>query len=293
MSKLSDILDFLSADESSRDSFVRLFTSYMGYMENAALVSYWDTKPRNFLMVRKIISALKSNYAIQFSHELEKLLLSKARELDENCFQRTQLIEEGQLNTEDDLYKSDCVRCANELELELLNLYAELHSGGEGDKQPFAFFDLYSPSKAKTDEAEKLIRSAIQMIEFEINLTARAKQKVIQHLEKALRTLKYGNNTEFFGITKEILAVLGALGSFAGGYIACLEQVENNMREAEKVVEETSIQRTDISLNDCMEYIEIRLPFNQDSSSVLPFVETTELIEGSLNEEDQNAEEEK
>lgn len=281
MKTISDLIQFLLTDEKSKESFQKLFLVYLDCIELSEKEEFRVPRPKFSVMMDKIVTSLKYNYPEKYSSGVESLLRRKARSFDESLARRASEKKDSNAFSEGvEASLSECIDCANELESELLELYSKLNSGID---VPFTFFNLYVPDKANREDAEKLIKSAIQIIQAESHLTNKAKQRITAHLEKALQTLKNGSNTDFFGVTKEVIAVLGALGSFTGGYIACLEQVKLQIREAQEIVEETSLNKTNISLNNCMEYIEFRLPSAEHTYEIFPLLKERKLIEGSLD----------
>ena len=123
-----------------------------------------------------------------------------------------------------------CSSIALQLEQSILSIFNKIKSRKH---QGFSFYDLYIPESANKLDAEKLIRDAIEILNRDNTLTREARNKIIDHLEKALKSLKEGSTANFFGAIQEVLIVLGAVGSLAGGYVAVTQHVQTKFSRSQ------------------------------------------------------------
>jgi hypothetical protein len=101
---------------------------------------------------------------------------------------------------------------------------------------------LYVPESSNKFDAERCIREAIVIIQNDPALASDAKRKIISHLENSIISLQKGDTADFFGIVKETIIILGALGSIAGGYCAIL-QAQEKLNDATNILEKSCINQ--------------------------------------------------
>ena len=125
---------------------------------------------------------------------------------------------------------------------------------------------FFNPNRSNKQRAKDLIRAAVKCIDLDDSLSEKAKQSIIQNLEKVVIELDKNNAnwTEVFGKLKETIFVLGAVGSLIGGAAALspLQQARQQLEEATKVIEETSIDINYETINNLLS--------NDGSFTVLP-----------------------
>ena len=120
---------------------------------------------------------------------------------------------------------------------------------------------FFNPDRSNKQRAKELICAAIECIASDDSLSDKAKQSIVDNLEKVISEFNKGEAdwTEIFGKLKETIFVLGAVGSLIGGVVALspLLQAKQQLEEATKVIEETSID---------FNYKTLRNLLNQDKS---------------------------
>jgi hypothetical protein len=137
---------------------------------------------------------------------------------------------------------SECEECGRLLESELLEAFSSINSLAP---KAFDFYDLYAPNRIDFENVEYLVNEAIKIFESDNHLSLEAKLKIVNHLKEVLRLLDKGQVTNFWGAAKEIIIVLGALGSMAGavpGYIPLIE-AQQKLVQAVEVAEQNTIDQ--------------------------------------------------
>ena len=111
-------------------------------------------------------------------------------------------------------------------------------------------FDFYLPQYSDKTNAEENLKRAIDIIESDDVLTSEGKERVLKHINKAIEELhrKQTDWSRFFGLVKETIIILGAVGSIVGGQCALL-QAKKTLEEVTQIVEKTSINVNYITLN--------------------------------------------
>ncbi len=127
----------------------------------------------------------------------------------------------------------------------------------------FEFYDFYTPDISNKAKVVALINEAIELIKTDNTLEKKAKDKIIKRLQAIISELQNQktNWKDVFGKVRETIIILGALGSLAGG-TAVLSQASQKIKQAEVVIEETSINNnyfieqktTQIFLNQQTDY---------------------------------------
>ncbi len=110
---------------------------------------------------------------------------------------------------------------------------------------PIKLDGFYQPDNSNKQTARKLITEAINELENDNTLSAKAKKAIIDYLHKALIEFDKpsSNWTLIFGQLKQSIIILGALGSIAGGIANAspLFAAKEKIEEATVLVEKTSI----------------------------------------------------
>ena len=114
-------------------------------------------------------------------------------------------------------------------------------------------FDLngfYQPQNTNKDEVKRLIKEAIELINAEDTITDKAKKQIIGYLERVLKSLDYSyvSWSTILGNIREVILVLGALGSFASGF--AIFQAKEKLKETTTVIQKTSINLNYNSINE-------------------------------------------
>ncbi len=137
--------------------------------------------------------------------------------------------------------------------------------------------EFYNPKNSNKNRVKRLLNEAIELLKEDESFKQRHKTKIISFLEDAINELDndYTNWTDFLGKLKEVIIVLGAVGSMVGGIAAI--NAKNKVEEAADVISKTSI-----TLN----YKIIEETFNinnvkqiEQFNNVLQIEETTEIKE--------------
>ena len=113
--------------------------------------------------------------------------------------------------------------------------------------QTYYFDDIdvnsfFKPENSNKQKIKDLIREAIGLIREDSTLTEITKKNIIEYLEKSLEELerKRVDWARFIGRIKEVVIVLGALGSFAGGANS-LFQAKDKLEQSTDVIQKTSV----------------------------------------------------
>jgi hypothetical protein len=103
-------------------------------------------------------------------------------------------------------------------------------------------FDFYLPDISDRDRATKLVEEAIELITGDKTISRVAVRRIVTHLNEALNELRRPkpNWPTFFGKIKEVIIVMGAIGSITGGACA-INTARDKLNEATQVIEKTSI----------------------------------------------------
>ena len=143
-------------------------------------------------------------------------------------------------------HMSECVEAADKIEEVVYSMYSRILPEMQ---KSFSFFDFYVPKSSNSSDVKVLIEEAIKLIRGDVKISHQAREKLIKHLENALEILESGGDySRFFGIIKESIFLLGALGSLAGGTVA-LHSASKKLEEATSIFEATSINQTYVSMD--------------------------------------------
>jgi hypothetical protein len=109
---------------------------------------------------------------------------------------------------------------------------------------------FYQPKNTNKDEVKRLIIEAIELIKAEDTITEKAKKQIVEYLERVLRSLDYSyvSWTSVLGNIREVIIILGALGSFASGF--AIFQAKEKLEETTTVIQKTSINLNFNSINE-------------------------------------------
>lgn len=109
---------------------------------------------------------------------------------------------------------------------------------------------FYQPRNTNKDEVKRLIKEAIKLINTEDTITEKAKKQIIDYLERVLKSLDYSyvSWSTILGNIREVILVLGALGSFASGF--AIFQAKEKLEETTTVIQKTSINLNYNSINE-------------------------------------------
>ncbi len=106
---------------------------------------------------------------------------------------------------------------------------------------------LYNPNLSNKEKAIDLIKEAIDLINSEEQLTRRQKKQIINQLDKALKNLGSSNTdwTSYFGKIYQVILILGAIGSIAGGIgtWTAVKKANEKITQATNIIEQTSINQ--------------------------------------------------
>jgi|ERR1035437_6130027 hypothetical protein len=90
----------------------------------------------------------------------------------------------------------------------------------------------------------------MELINTEDTITDKAKKQIIDYLERVLKSLDYSyvSWSTILGNIREVILVLGALGSFASGF--AIFQAKEKLEETTTVIQKTSINLNYNSINE-------------------------------------------
>ncbi|MGS2764819.1 hypothetical protein [Sinomicrobium sp. M5D2P9] len=109
---------------------------------------------------------------------------------------------------------------------------------------------FYTPDNSNKKQIKDLIKEAIDLINDDNSLTKKSKDQIIQYLTKVLKDLdsEHTDWTKIVGKISQVIIVLGALGSFAGG-ISSLIKAKEKLEETNIIIQKTSINLNHKTLN--------------------------------------------
>jgi len=109
---------------------------------------------------------------------------------------------------------------------------------------------FYTPDNSNKKQIKDLIKEAVELIKDDNNLTKKSKEQLIQYLTKVLKNLdsEHIDWTRVIGKISQVIIVLGALGSFAGG-ISSLVKAKEKLEETNIIIQKTSINLNHKTLN--------------------------------------------
>ena len=106
---------------------------------------------------------------------------------------------------------------------------------------------LYNPNLSNKEKAIELIKEAIDLINSEEQLTQGQKKQIINQLDKALKNLGRSDTdwTSYFGKIHQVILILGAIGSIAGGIgtWAAIKEANEKITQATNIINQTSINQ--------------------------------------------------
>ena len=138
-------------------------------------------------------------------------------------------------------YQRVCSRYHSDLYSSTLSLYANAIKNKEKEYH-FELSGFFQPNKSNKKLIKSLILEAMELIENDQTLTSKSQKKIVAYLTKVLNELdlEKTNWSELLGRTKEIIIVLGALGSMTGGLVGAALALEK-LETATEVIEKSSI----------------------------------------------------
>lgn len=106
----------------------------------------------------------------------------------------------------------------------------------------YRFYNIYDPEKTDKKVVLKLLEDTIVLIENESNLKIDVRKDLTERTKSIIENvkLKKPNWHEILGSIKELIIILGALGSLAGGVIA-LDQAKTNLKTTENIITATCV----------------------------------------------------
>lgn len=106
----------------------------------------------------------------------------------------------------------------------------------------YRFYSIYDPEKTDKEFVLKLLEDTIVLIENESNLKIEVRNDLTKRTKSIIKNVKSkkSNWHEILGSIKELIIILGALGSLAGGVIA-LDQAKTNLETAENIITITCV----------------------------------------------------
>ena len=157
---------------------------------------------------------------------------------------------------------------------------------------------FYKPDNSNKNRITELINEAIDLIRDDSTLTEKSKKSIIDYLEKALRELNRErvNWNKFIGRIKEVIIVLGALGSVAAG-ASTIFSAKEKLEETTVIIQKTSINFNLNVLNDTFNIQNIANIASINSLLELPegvndkneeLIEDVEFVEDNPNDEENN-----
>lgn len=157
--------------------------------------------------------------------------------------------------------------------------------------------DFYKPDNSNKNRIAELINEAIDLIREDSTLTEKSKKSLIDYLEKASKELNRErvNWNKVIGRIKEVIIVLGALGSVVAGTSAIFSAKEK-LEETTVIIQKTSINFNFNVLIDTFNIQNIAHIASINSLLELPEVasdKNKELIEDVDFVEDKTTDEEK
>lgn len=143
------------------------------------------------------------------------------------------------------------LRTFHEFYTVITRLYNRFCVSRDSVRNHLDLFDFYLPDFSNKQRATELIQEVINLIQDENTLSITARKRIIAHLNDALNELKNPkpNWASFFGKIKEVVIVMGAVGSIVGGQCALID-AKNKLEEAIQVINETSINTYYINLSN-------------------------------------------
>lgn len=224
-----DKLEILSLPEDSPDSRDKAFEILYQYIYGIFESRHQDTPyTPNFQFVflaNQVLRILKVQNSQDLVEAFEKRII---------CSLRT--IESSLRNFRNGLSVTDYIwENLRDVEQSLDQIYVKI---AKDYSESYTFSKLFPFSLSQKDKINQLIQEAIEYVEADTVLTSQQKHEIIKHLEKALRKLDEKNTASVFGILKEAVIIIGAVGSTLGGAAIFLPQAHQKVQEAAQVVEE-------------------------------------------------------
>ena len=125
-----------------------------------------------------------------------------------------------------------------------MNLKKHIAAQQEDVSRFLEFDNFYNPDLSNKDSIITLLNQVIELIENDESLVRAAKNKLISKIKKIIEEIQYPDSdwTGVLGAIKEVVIVLGAVGSIVGGATALKMAVEK-LHEVEDVIAKTSINQ--------------------------------------------------
>lgn len=111
-------------------------------------------------------------------------------------------------------------------------------------KRHFEFYNLYSPDNTDRKSVINLLNEAVVFINKETKITYHAKEKLVERIEKIKKSaqMEHPHWTDTLGMLKEVIIVLGAIGSLVGGVVS-ITSAQEKLQEAENIISTTCINK--------------------------------------------------
>lgn len=150
----------------------------------------------------------------------------------------------------------------------LVEVYNRFSVSQSASAHHLDLYDFFLPDLSDKQSAAALIQEAISILEKDETLSISARKRIVVHLRRAIDEIEKPKSdwATFFGNMKEVVIVLGAVGSMVGGYCALRTACEK-IEEATRVIERTSINVNYVSVayNQLTEQnVRLALPAAQD-----------------------------
>lgn len=128
------------------------------------------------------------------------------------------------------------------LHTKLVEIYNRFSLSHTAASHHLDLYDFYLPDLSDKQSAADMIEEAIRLIDIDDTLSRSARKRVVSHLRRAIDEIEKPKTdwSTVFGRMKEVVIVLGAVGSMVGGHCA-LAEARDKIEEATRVIERTSI----------------------------------------------------
>lgn len=138
---------------------------------------------------------------------------------------------------------------------------------------------FYNPENSNKIQIKNLVKEAIELINSDNSITEKTKKQLIDYLNNVLKKLdrEHINWSSVIGHIKEVIIVLGALGSCVGG-ITPLFQAKEKLEETSTVIQKTSVNLNYNSINETFNIQNIE-QIGQLNSTILMLNEKNEALE--------------
>ncbi|PZW37967.1 hypothetical protein LX95_02760 [Mesonia algae] len=154
-----------------------------------------------------------------------------------------------------------------------LNLIKDANEMIEFRRDRIDLNGFYEPKNSNKQQIKELIEESIDLIKSDEILTEKSKNQLIKYLSKVLNNLDSKNTdwTNLIGKIKEVVIVLGALGSFAGG-VSSLIKAKEKLEETNEIIEKTSVNFNFKTINETYN-LKSKLQIENINNSILQLKE--------------------